>query len=58
MGIKYYQLKIILIKLDYTINDPKKSDTSKIQLTIAINFMSSKFIDNKGVIHLIKQIKL
>ena len=45
IAIKHYQLKNILIKLDYTINDPKKSDKWKIQLTIAINFMSPKDTD-------------
>ena len=29
MAIKHYQLNNILIKLDYTINDPKKSDKWK-----------------------------
>ena len=33
-------------------NDLKKSDTQKIQLTIAINFMSSKDNDEERVIHL------
>ena len=31
MAIKHYQLKNILIKLDYTMNNPKKSDKQKIQ---------------------------
>ena len=34
------------------INDLKKSDTWKIQLTIAINFMSSKDNDEECVMHL------
>ena len=46
--IKQYQLKNILIKLDHClkdiINNLKKSDTWKIQLAIAHNFISS--IDN------------
>ena len=33
-------------------NDLKKSDTQKIQLTIAINFMSSKDNDEERVMHL------
>ena len=33
------------------INDLKKSDTWKIQLTIAINFMSSKDNDEELVMH-------
>ena len=57
MAIKHYQLKNTLIKLDYTINNPKKSDKWKIQLTIAINFMSPKDIDEEFVMRLIKQIK-
>ena len=32
-------------------NDLKKSDTQKIQLTIAINFMSSKDNDEERVMH-------
>ena len=44
--IKHFQLKIILIKLDHAlerlINNLKKFDTQKIQLTITINFISSK----------------
>ena len=39
--IKHYQLKNILIKLDIK-NNLKKSDTWKIQLTVAINFVFSK----------------
>ena len=46
--IKPYQLKNIMIKLNHqtlklkgTINNIKKSDTWAIQLTIAINFISS-----------------
>ena len=42
--IKRYQLKNILIKFLKDINNLKKSDTWKIQLTIANNFISS--IDN------------
>ena len=34
-----------------TINSLKKSDTWKIQLRIAINFMPSKNIDKKHVMH-------
>ena len=33
------------------INNLKKSDTWKIQLTIAINFISSKDIDEERVMH-------
>ena len=40
--IKHYQLKNILIKLKIIINNLKKSDTWKTQLTIPINFTSSK----------------
>ena len=53
--IKHYQLKNILIKLGPylkdIINDLKKSDTWKIQLTIAINFISSKDNDKERVMH-------
>ena len=38
--IKRYQLKNILIKFLKDINNLKKSDTWKIQLTIANNFIS------------------
>ena len=40
--IQYYQLNNILTKLEVIINELKKSDTWKIQITIAINFISSK----------------
>ena len=33
------------------INSPKKSDTQKLQLTIAINFISSKNTDEERVMH-------
>ena len=33
------------------LNDIKKSDTLKIQLAIAVNFISSKDIDEEDVIH-------
>ena len=33
------------------INNLKKSDTCKISLTIAINFMSSKGTDEEGLMH-------
>ena len=58
--IKHYQLKNILIKLDHTyiinvksniINDLKKSDTWKIQLTIAINFISPKDTDEEHIMN-------
>ena len=53
--IKHYQLKDILIKLDHTrqdiINNPKKSNTWKIQLTIVINFISYKDNDQERVLH-------
>ena len=46
MKIKYYQLKNVLIKLDHTyqgiINNLKKSDKWKIQLTVTVNFFSSE----------------
>ena len=42
--IKHYQLKNI-------INDLKKFDTWKIQLTIAISFISSKYNDEERIIH-------
>ena len=48
--IKYYQLKNISIKLDI-INNLKKSDTWKVQLTIANNFFSSIDNDEEFVMH-------
>ena len=51
--IKHYQLKNALIKLDLNfkdiINNLKKSDMTKIQLTIAINFIFPKDNDEKWV---------
>ena len=38
--------------LNDIIDDLKKSDTQKIQLTIAINFISSKDIDKERIMHL------
>ena len=53
--IKHYQLKNILIKLDHILKDIisnlKKSDTRKIQLTIANNFISSIDNDEERVMH-------
>ena len=53
--IKHYQLKNILINLDHKqkdiINNLKKSDTWKIQLTIANNFISSIANDEEHVMH-------
>ena len=53
--IKHYQLKYILqiIRKRYH-NDLKKSNTWKIQLTIAINFISFKDDDKEHVIHTIE----
>ena len=48
--IKHCQLKNIFIKSDI-INDLKKSDTWKIQLMVAINFVSSKSNDEARVMH-------
>ena len=50
---KHYQLKNILIKLDhkYIIDNLKKSDTWKIQLTVSINFVSSKDNDEERLMH-------
>ena len=50
--IKHCQLKNILIKLDHiwkTLNNFKKSDTWKTQLTIGNNFISSIDNDEKRV---------
>ena len=47
---KYNQLKNTLKKLSYTYN-LKKSDTQKIQLTKAMDFMSSKDTEEKHVMH-------
>ena len=54
--VKHYQLKNILIKkitpyLKDSINNLKKSDTWKIQLTISNNFISSLDNDEERVIH-------
>ena len=53
--IKHYQLKNLLIKirpyLKDIINNLKKSDTWKIQLTIANNFISSIDNDEEHVMH-------
>ena len=40
--VKHYWSKNTLIKLNIFINNLKKSDAKKIQLRMAINFMSSK----------------
>ena len=54
--IKCCRWKKILVKLDLClkdiINNLKKSDTCKIQLTIAINFISSKENDEVRAIYL------
>ena len=47
--LSHHHLKSILIKLKKIINIPKKSDTWKIQLTIADNFTSSKDNDEECV---------
>ena len=54
--VKHYQLKNILIKkitlyLKDSINNLKKSDTWKIQLTISNNFISSLDNDEERVMH-------
>ena len=53
--VKHYQLKNILFKirsyLKDIINDLNKSDIWKIQLTITINFLSSKDDDKEHVMH-------
>ena len=52
--INHYQLKNILIKLDIFKRHHKyikKADTWKIQLTIAINLLSSKDNDEERVMH-------
>ena len=50
MSIKEY-LDVIKPYLKDIINNLKNSDTLKIQLTIAINFISSKDIDEEGKTH-------
>ena len=53
--IKHYQLKNILIKLDQflkdIINNLEKSDTWKIQLTVANSFISSIDNDEDRLMH-------
>ena len=53
--MKRYQLKHILNKikpyLKNIINDLKKSDAQKIQLPLAINFVSSKDNDEERAMH-------
>ena len=53
--MKRYQLKHILNKIEpylkNIINDLKKSDAQKIQLPLAINFISSKDNDEERVMH-------
>ena len=53
--MKRYQLKHILNKIEpylkNIINDLKKSDAQKIQLPLAINFISSKDNDEKRAMH-------
>ena len=49
--IKHYLLKNILIKLKDILDNIKKSDIWKIQLTIANNFLSTIDNDEKCVIH-------
>ena len=51
VGTKPYQLKSFLVNLKYIINTLKKSDTWKNQLTTVINFISSKDICQKRIIH-------
>ena len=50
LSVKEY-LNIIRPYLKHIINNLKKSDTRKIQLTIAINFISSKDNDGECVMH-------
>ena len=50
LSVKEY-LNIIRPYLKHIINNLKKSDTRKIQLTIAINFISSKDNDGERVMH-------
>ena len=53
--MKRYQLKHILNKIEpylkNIINDLKKSDAQKIQLPLAINFISSKDNDEERAMH-------
>ena len=53
--MKRYQLKHILNKIEpylkNIINDLKKSDAQKIQLPLAINFISSKGNDEERAMH-------
>ena len=60
--IKHYQLIVLVKNLNKTIlnlrpylkdiiNNPKKSDTQKIQLTIANNFTSSEDNDEEHLMH-------
>ena len=51
LSLKEYLDKIKPYLRDIIIN-PQKSDTWKIQLTIAINFISSKDVDEECVMHL------
>ena len=50
LSVKEY-LNIIRPYLKHITNNLKKSDTRKIQLTIAINFISSKDNDGERVMH-------
>ena len=54
--LKHYQSKSILIKQSHTflkdiMNNLNKSNTLKIQLTMSINFMSSKDTDEELLIN-------
>ena len=49
--VKHYDLKNIRPYLKKMINDFQEPDTQKIQLTLAINFVSSKDNDEEQVMH-------
>ena len=49
--IKHYHLKNILINIAHIINNPKKSDIEKLQLTKANNIVSAIDFDEECVMH-------
>ena len=49
--VKHYDLKNIRPYLKKMIHDFQEPDTQKIQLTLAINFVSSKDNDEEQVMH-------
>ena len=49
--VKHYDLKNIRPYLKKMINDFQEPDTQKIQLTLSINFVSSKDNDEEQVMH-------